>query len=160
MPPTIIEFDIRQFIEQHVREVFDTMLSMPADLSPDKSLPHYVEHVTGSVGFAGEKVNGAVYFHLSAVFASRIAQIMLGLIEQETTVESEVNDVIGELTNIIAGGLKSALCDAGLPCAVSTPAIIRGAAFEIECSPDVQREIVRFNCGDNRIAVEIHVKHN
>jgi CheY-specific phosphatase CheX len=160
MNQTSTEFNIRQFIEQHVREVFDTMLSLPADLSPDQSLPHYVEHVTGSVGFAGEKVTGAVYFHLSAVFASRIAKIMLGLVDQETIVESEVNDVIGELTNMIAGGLKSALCDAGSTCAVSTPAIIRGAAFEIECPPDVQREIIRFNCEDNRIAVEIHIKHN
>jgi len=46
---------------------------------------------------------------------------MLGLPPDEITGETEVNDVVGEATNMLTGGLKSWLCDAGSDCAVSTP---------------------------------------
>ena len=67
--------------------------------------------MTGSVGFAGENVTGAVYLHLSAAFANRVAAAMLGLQPEEIMGETEVNDVVGEVTNMLTGGLKSWLCD-------------------------------------------------
>jgi chemotaxis protein CheX len=70
-----------------------------------------------------------------------------------------VNDVVGEATNMLAGGLKSWLCDAGASCAVSTPAIIRGA-FAVEAMPDVAREFLVFESGADRVIVEIHIKLN
>ena len=74
--------------------------------------------------------------------------------------EADVNDVVGEATNMLTGGLKSWLCDAGAECAVSTPAIIRGTAFNIESMPDVLRELLVFNCGEDRLIVEVHIKFN
>ena len=70
---------------------------------------------------------------------------------------SEVNDVVGEVTNMLTGGLKSWLCDNGHPCAVSTPAIIRGA-YEIEPLPEVKREFLVFTCSGVQILVEVHIK--
>ena len=73
--------------------------------------------------------------------------------------EAEVNDVVGEATNMLTGGLKSWLCDSGAECAVSTPAIIRGSAFVIEPVPDVHAGMARFSIAStDRIVVEIHVK--
>ena len=40
--------------------------------------------------------------------------------------EREISDVVGELTNMLAGGCKSRLCDQGCPVAISIPNIIRG----------------------------------
>ena len=133
------------------------MLAMPALLVPNAELPHFPERVTGSVGFAGETVNGAVYLHLSAGFANRVAAAMLGLPPEENIGESDVNDVVGEATNMLTGGLKSWLCDAGADCAVSTPAIIRGA-FDVEAMPNVAREFLVFESGAERLLVEIHIK--
>jgi CheY-specific phosphatase CheX len=59
---------------------------------------------------------------------------------------------------MLAGGLKSSFCDSGAPCAVSTPAIIRGSSFQIESLPDVRHEVLLFDCGPNRVVVEVHLK--
>jgi chemotaxis protein CheX len=151
--------DIRQFFTKHFIEVFETMLSLPAEVLPGASPPHFTTRVTGSVGFGGDKVSGAVYLHLSAPFAGQCASAMLGLPPEELQAEAEVNDVVGEMTNMLAGGLKSCLCDAGYDCAVSTPAIIRGTAFEIETPPDVRREILLFQSGIESVIVEAHIKY-
>ena len=159
MSQTIQLPDICEFMTRHLVDVFDTMLAMPAALAPKAGLPHFDERVTGSVGFAGDAVTGAVYLHLSAAFANRVAAAMLGLPPEETIGENDVNDVVGEATNMLTGGLKSWLCDAGAGCAVSTPAIIRGA-FSVEAMPDVAREFLVFESGTERVIVEIHIKLN
>jgi len=151
---------VSEFMKRHLVEVFETMLATQAVLQPQARPPHHAQRVTGSVGFAGENVTGAVYLHLSAEFATRAAAAMLGLGPADAVGEAEVNDVVGEVTNMLTGGLKSWLCDAGLPCAVSTPAIIRGASYEIEAVPEVQRECLVFQCGSQGLIVEIHIKIN
>jgi len=85
---------------------------------------------------------------------------MLGMTIEELDDDNTINDVIGEVSNMLTGGLKSWICDTGSDCAMSTPAIIRGAGFSIEALPDVARESLVFECGDDRIVVEIHMKLN
>lgn len=152
--------DIRHFLNGHLVDVFQTMLSMKATPVPDGPLPKFTEHTTGSVGFAGDTVSGAVYLHLSANLAKQIAAAMLGLPPEENLGETEINDVVGECTNMLAGGLKSALCDKGYECAVSTPGIIRGTSFNVEAPPEVQQELMIFDCNGTQFAVEVHIKFN
>ena len=141
----------------HLADVFETMLSMKTTLLVENDLPRFADRVSGSVGFAGEKVTGAVYLHLSAPFALHVAAAMLGLAVDELG-EAEANDVVGEATNMLAGGLKSWLCDKGAACALSTPSIIRGLAYGIEPAANVQREILVFGCDADRVIVEVHFK--
>ena len=149
---------VSEFMKRHLVEVFETMVTTKAELQLNAPPPHHAERVTGSVGFAGENVTGAVYLHLSAAFANQATGAMLGLGPTDPVGETEVNDVVGEMTNMLTGGLKSWLCDMGLPCAVSTPAIIRGASFEIEAMPDVKRERLVFKCNEESVVAEIHIK--
>ncbi len=160
MSQTVQITDVREFMTRHLADVFDTMLSMKAVLVPRAAVPVFGERVSGSVGFAGETVTGAVYLHLSTPFANQVTAAMLSMKPEEITGEHEVNDVVGEATNMLTGGLKSWLCDTGADCAVSTPAIIRGTAFNVEPMPDVHRELLVFDCGDDRLVVEIHIKFN
>ena len=159
MSQTVQLPNVCEFMTRHLVDVFDTMLAMPAALAPAGAPPHFDERVTGSIGFAGETVTGAVYLHLSAAFARRVAAAMLGLPPTEAIPESDVNDVVGEAANMLTGGLKSWLCDHGAPCAVSTPAIIRGD-FDVEVMPDVTRERLVFESGGECLIVEIHIKLN
>jgi len=149
--------DVAGYMRRHLTDVFDTMLAMTAEFMPAAGLPSTKDRVTGSVGFAGDDVHGAVYLHLPAPFAIQAAAAMLGLPLEEITGDAEVNDVVGEMTNMLTGGLKSWLCDAGRPCAVSTPAIIRGA-YVIEPLPEVEREFLVFDCNGTHIVVEVHIK--
>ncbi|HLP77666.1 MAG TPA: chemotaxis protein CheX [Candidatus Paceibacterota bacterium] len=160
MSQTLEITNILDFMKTHLVDVFETMLAIKATEALNAPAPHYADRVSGSVGFAGDTVNGAVYLHLSTPFANQAAAAMLGLPPEEIKNEAEVNDVVGEVTNMVAGGLKSWLCDAGADCAMSTPAIIRGTSFAIEPMPDVQHSFLVFNCGNEHVMVEIHVKFN
>ena len=151
---------VRNYLAEHVASVFDTMVAMKADPLATRDLPPFGERVSGSVGFGGAAVTGAVYLHLSAKFATCVTGAMLGLAPGEATSEADVNDVVGEASNMLTGGLKSWLCDSGLDCAVSTPAIIRGTAFSIEPMPDVTREWLVFDCAGEQFVVEFHIKFN
>lgn len=160
MNPQTQTLDVRQFMLNHLADVFETMLSMKVQSQDDASAPEFATRVTGSVGFGGDTVTGAVYLHLSGQFAVQCTCSMLGLTLDEITGETEVNDVVGEMTNMLAGGLKSALCDSGHPCAVSTPAIIRGNSYQIEAMPDVERVLLAFRSDTNPVLVEVHIKQH
>jgi CheY-specific phosphatase CheX len=158
MTPTVQITNVCEFMRRHLVDVFETMLSLKAVDLPQAAVPLHGQRVTGAVGFAGETTNGTVYLHLSAAFANRAAAAMLGLPAEEALGDNEVNDVIGEATNMLTGGLKSWLCDCGADCAVSTPTIIRGESYSIEAVPEVKREFLIFECEGERLAVEIHIK--
>src|SRR5579872_5935742 len=110
MSQTIQIPNICEFMNRHLVDVFETMLSMKAVPVPNSGTPQLDERVTGSVAFAGDRINGAVYLHLTTAFAGQVAGAMLGLPAEELG-EAEVNDVVGEATNMLTGGLKSWLCD-------------------------------------------------
>lgn len=149
--------EIQGFLNTHVEHIFNTMFAMPVTTSPTAAIPQSSERVCGSVGFGGDNVNGAVYLHLPAKFASVLAGAMLGMQAEEAS-ELEVNDVVGELSNMLAGGLKAWLTDAGFPCAGSTPAVIRGNSFAIEASEAIERFTLFFAAGYQRFSVEIHIQ--
>jgi len=151
--------DVRRILTDRVAALFDTMLCLPAVPRPARRIPRFGERVTGSVGFGGERVTGAVYLHMSAELARRLTGALLRLPARQFG-EAEVNDAVGELTNILTGQLKSCLCDAGAHCAVTTPAIIRGFSYEIAPLPRVQRELLLFDCCAKPLAVEVHIKFN
>jgi CheY-specific phosphatase CheX len=150
--------DALKFMAGHLEEVFSTMLSLEIVPVQTTERPQFSDRVTGSVGFAGDTVNGVVYLHLSDGLANRVAGAMLGLPPEESLSEMDVNDAVGEVTNMLAGGLKSAFCDAGAMCALCPPAIIRGAAFEVQPAPGLERLWLVFDCVPERAAVEIHLR--
>jgi len=160
MSSTATPLNVDQWIHDAVPKVFETMLGLTLEPAPDAKLDHAAERVVGSIGLGGETVTGAVYLHMSVPLAVRVTGSMLGLPPEEPPGDSDLNDVVGELCNMVAGGLKSTLCDVGAPCAVSTPTIIRGSAFHIETTPDVPGRQYSFLCEGHCLTVEVHLKLN
>lgn len=154
-------FDLPQHVNETVINVFDTMVQLPAQLTSE--VPPFdpdFERVTGSVGIAGEQLTGAIYLHLPVLLARRAAGAMLGLRGPAPADSPAISDVIGELTNMVGGGIKAALNDAGTDCGMSTPAVIRGRHFAIEIRPDITRSAFSFNCDNQTFSVEVHLKFN
>ncbi len=156
---TLPSLDIRHFLNGHVVDVFETMLSMKATPVPDGPPPEFAERID-RLGRLGRRYRNRrrVSPPVGGFCQSNRrhdAGIAAGRNPRRTT---EVNDVIGECTNMLAGGLKSVLCDKGYECAVSTPAIIRGTSFAIESLPDVRHEVDGFRVRRRRFAVEVHIK--
>ncbi len=152
--------DIGKYVSSHLQSVFDTMLALNVNLLPESENRALTgDRVTGTVGMAGETINGLVYVHLPAPLAAKAAAAMLGLAPEDLG-DAEVNDVIGEVTNMVAGGLKSWLCDAGATCALTTPAIIRGNSFSVTAKPGVEHLLIAFECEGHACLAEVHVKFN
>ncbi len=157
----MIEFNVSElkaFMGRSVQEVFDTMLSMPLDpLDEMPDLSSSEERMVGSVGFAG-KVLGCVNLHVPCAYARLIAGDMLGVEPDELDGPEEIQDVIGEISNMIGGGIKSRLCDSGYPCELSIPSITSGKDFAVESKGWAIREAFPFSYRNHSAFVEVFLK--
>ncbi|HXP62274.1 MAG TPA: chemotaxis protein CheX [Dongiaceae bacterium] len=155
--PSLID-EVPALLSDGVARVFDTMLSLPATPAAVRDLHQPGQSlVAGSVGFIGD-VNGIVYIHVTAPFARSLAGRMLGMAETDLGGDEMVNDVVGELTNMIVGSVKSRLCDSGLSCVLTIPSIVRGQNFSFEPVGSSERRVLGFCCGDDTILAELFIK--
>ncbi len=151
--------DIIQSVRGAVVELFDTMLSMeitPVEEASEERDENEIVLV-GFVSLAG-KVNGSVNIRVSRNMAREMAAGMLGMEIEEIESDEEVKDVLREVCNIVAGGLKSNFCDAGLACQISTPSITTGNHFQIQTLHMERYDKFAFTYGDESICVEIALK--
>jgi chemotaxis protein CheX len=84
---------------------------------------------------------------------------MLGLADEEIDGDEMVNDVMGEIANMVVGNLKSGLCDRGLTCVLTIPSIVRGN-FSIEPISSSARKVFHFSCETRPLLVEVMIKHS
>ncbi|MCP4690206.1 MAG: chemotaxis protein CheX [Desulfobacterales bacterium] len=153
----IDELDLMGFVDHAVSEVFDTMLEMDVEVVDGRNRVLTGGRIVGTVGFAG-KAQGSVIIQVTDAFSRLITADMLGMEEDEIESDEEVHDVIGELSNMIGGDIKSRLCDAGLTCELSIPSITSGSDFKIESMDWGRREIFAFCHGDHTALVEVYIK--
>ena len=150
--------DYKARIEDAMIEVFDTMISL--DLKPTDSIS--VDSLgslrnMASVCFGGD-ATGIVNIQVSDEFSRIMAASMLGMESDEIEGLEEIVDLLGELSNIVGGSLKSALTDTGLACALSTPSFTTGTDFEIELLNLERYERFAFKCDIHTIFVEMGIK--
>lgn len=164
----ITEALIRDYIKRAVTDVFKTMIgrepkfSTTAPNQGGKSHPSSNRpQVVGTVGFIGE-ANGLVYLHLDLEFARSCTRQLLGMTEAELDEAGDevINDAIGELTNMTVGGFKNGLCDAGHPCKLTIPSILRGTNFSIEPISSAIRHVYYFDCEEHQVIADILMKQD
>ena len=150
---------IRKSIESTIIETFDAMMSMPLEALPDGEAPEFDAGKTmvGAIHFGGEVV-GVMSFTLTGSFARTVTAAMLGMEAEEIEGTDEINDVIGELANIVAGNLKSEFLDQGLTCVISTPSITSGSDFKIDPINIAQPISFVFKHAEEIVHVELCVK--
>ncbi len=168
----ITETLLRGNITRAIGDVFKTMLAREAtlvsaaeitDLQNWPPLGTNAEtarpHVVGTVGFLGD-INGLLYLYLDLDFARVATGHLLGMTEAEVDEAGDevVNDAIGEITNMTVGSFKNGLCDAGYPCKLTIPSILRGSNFCIEPISSATRQVYYFNSGGHRIVADILMK--
>ncbi|SPD75212.1 hypothetical protein PITCH_A50014 [uncultured Desulfobacterium sp.] len=155
----IYSLDFKRFVARATNDIFDTMLSLKINIS-DVSTETIIEktRIVGSVGFAGE-VMGCMNIHVGYTFAKVIAGAMLGE-EPEAIEEEGILDVVGELSNMIGGDVKSRLCDAGMTCSLSIPTTTSGSDFTIETQGWVRHESLAIHSDQYVAIVEVYVKLN
>jgi len=155
----INSLDFKALLANATNHVFDTMLSMHIEaVQADSGMIKDSCQIVGSVGFAGE-VAGCMNIHVGGAFARQITAAMLGE-DPEKVGEDDVFDVVGELSNMIGGDVKSRLCDAGMPCILSIPTTTSGSNFTIESQGWIRHELLVFRSNEHIALVEVYVKLN
>jgi chemotaxis protein CheX len=151
---------IEELTRKAVPEVFQGMLSMDLSAGPPAPLPlDPAGQIIGSVGFTGE-ATGIIYLYAGVSFAKVITSRMLGIEIAEVDPGDMVNDAIGELSNMVVGYVKSRLCDAGLPCVLTIPSVVRGQQLSVEGSSQITRKVMGFRAGEHPLVAEVLVKES
>jgi len=154
----INDLDLKGFMVNAINNVFDTMLSMEVETSDaDSAMVVEGNRIVGSVAFAGQAL-GSVSIHVTDQFARIITAAMLDMEPDEIESEDETLDVIGELSNMIGGDIKSRLCDVGLQCQLSIPTITKGNNFTIDSKGYMKNERISFRNGSHNALSEVFVR--
>jgi chemotaxis protein CheX len=141
---------------QGVCEVFQSMASIKVTSEPASTIEDSKGQIIGSVGFVGD-VSGVIHIYTGVSFVRLATSKMLGINESEVDDEM-INDALGELTNMIAGYVKTRLSGNG-PCALTIPSIVRGQRLSVEGATDVTRKIIGFSNCNHRFLAELLLKN-
>lgn len=142
-------------IMRGVAKTFQTMLGLKVEMvNPNLIKPFTGEHVMGYVEFSG-KASGVVRIRLSQDGARLLAAALLGMEPKELTNNSEIDDGVGEVVNIVVGNFKSNLCDAGLDCKLSSPRITRTHDSELRAVRGGGAERLAFRAPNCEMLVDV-----
>jgi flagellar motor switch protein FliN len=87
-----------------------------------------------------------------------MASALLGAEPEEVEPHTEIRDLLVEIAGIVAGNLKSALNDAGRPCALSMPSVASGTDFSVRPLNMDRFERYAFQKDDHVVIVEVGLK--
>jgi len=108
-----------------VETIWSTMLGLEANLSQTMMAGRLkATTMTGCIYITGAW-RGAVKVECSSGLARRVAAIMFGADACDVT-SDQINDALGELTNIIGGNIKALLPE---PSHLSMPAVTEGTDY-------------------------------
>ena len=108
-------------LDSAVSEVFETMLERSCD-PMEGEVDTIGGKIVARIQFTGT-VDGECLLYASPATASVTAEALLGTPSEPH--DPMVDDAIGELCNMIAGGWKSKLASPEANCSISTPAVTR-----------------------------------
>jgi len=119
-----------EFVVEAVKDVCFTMLGWSVTESPtdeDSHVPASFElgAINGCIGFGGQ-LTGSIFLCCQEGTAAQMARVILG---GENPNNQDISDVVAELTNMLAGGCKSRLCDHNCQVVMSIPNVVRGRAI-------------------------------
>lgn len=151
------EEQLAKYIVDATKEVFSTMVMMdPVDDYPlQESVHRFQCSITGMVGFAGI-YSGVISIHCPVSLALKITSSMLGMECDE--VNEDLNDAVGEIANMLGGGVKQVLSKGGLDVKLSIPTVISGEDYTVNSLSDLDCVVIPFRINDDRFLVGLTLR--
>jgi chemotaxis protein CheX len=121
----------RDRADKTVSEIFRMMLGFEAN-AVDAAAPDLpssgLDEKTAIVGFSGS-MRGSCHIRINSLAAVTLASAMLG----GTPVDDNdsIDDALGELCNMLAGGWKNCVPSLSSACALSPPTVISGSDYKV-----------------------------
>ncbi|MCW3171382.1 chemotaxis protein CheX [Shewanella subflava] len=135
--------------------VISTMATM--DLKPGK--PQLKSHdiakgdVSGLIGMVGPKTKGSLSITFDEPLILEIMNKMLG--EKPASINEEISDLVGEITNMVTGGAKNLLSDKGYDFNMATPVVVSGKNHTISHKSKGKKILMPFSHEHGMAFIEI-----
>ncbi len=150
---TVVQLD--RFIIDATTEVFASMIFMdlvPGDVVGDGSVDLDVA-ISSMIGLAGD-LKGLLAVHCPRQVALAVSGAMLGM--EMKDLDDDVKDALGEIANMVAGGLKTSLVTAGSSVELAIPTTVVGNSIRTSGFSGASTLVVPFRVPDGTFAVELN----
>lgn len=109
--------------------------------------------VSGLIGMVGSNIAGSMSITFEEGLALEVMNGMLG--EKPDALNDEVNDMVGEITNMVAGGAKKELAKKGYDIGMATPIVVSGREHTINHKVNGHKMIMPFKGEGGKAYIEI-----
>jgi len=154
MPPEPDQGKVVAAICRATADVFSTMVGMKVQSLEVYRQPCKPEPANGVIGLIG--LTGKWTGTGSVACTGELARKISGqfLMAEFPSVDQEVLDAMGEITNMIIGNFKNALEEEAGPMGMSIPMVVFGHNFMAGTTQSVDWVVVPFACGGERLEVK------
>ena len=112
-----------------------------------------VGDVSGMIGMVGDQIQGSLSITFEERLVAQIMENMLG--EKPDGIDSDVKDMVGELTNMICGGAKNELAEKGYDFGMATPIVVSGKNHIIEHQVNGKKMVLPFSSEAGNLYLEM-----
>ncbi|MDD2468775.1 MAG: chemotaxis protein CheX [Desulfobulbus sp.] len=145
--------DLEKFLVDATLEVFASMIfiEIEAQTANDEPVAAFSPNITSLIGLAGD-LKGILAIHCPENVALDITSAMLGM--EVAELGEDAKDAIGEITNMVAGGLKVAIADKEKKIALAIPTTVIGHSIRTAGLSGATRLMIPFTCPTGRFGIE------
>ncbi len=140
-------------------EIFSSMIFM--ELFANDPFEHSERvlgcHISAMIGLTGD-FSAMLTIHYPETVGLAITGAMLDMEIEE--IDADVKDALGEIANMIAGGLKEKFAAEGINLELSIPTAISGKSYTIASPKRSKRVIIPFNIEIGQFFIEMKYNLN
>ena len=148
------QLELDKYLINATQEVFASMIFI--DITPeavsDEPVSAFAPNISSLIGLAGD-MKGILGVHCPAEVALAITSSMLGMEVEE--LGEDVKDAIGEIANMVAGGLKVALAGNDKKIELAIPTTVIGQSIRTSGLAGASRLMLPFRCNKGRFGLEL-----
>jgi chemotaxis protein CheX len=149
---TITVQELEVCLVRAMKEITATMFNCESDIISPDQVDIIPPGLSAIVGFGG-KISGYVAIHLSPESACTLASNLLGMNFVE--MDDIVADAMGELVNMLAGGLKKFACKNEDLFRISVPSIVYGMDYSTHAPKNAERLMIGVQAGACTFGVQL-----
>ena len=148
---------MREQIIESVQEIFSSMVMMDVSAGGENLAENtpMTDSISGIIGLAGTH-KGVLAIHLPHSVAMAITSSFLGMDVAE--VNSDVEDAVGELANMLGGSVKSILSEKGRDINLSMPTTISGKQYDFQPTKDAESLVIPCKCDVGGFIIELQLE--
>lgn len=151
--------DFAKIITETTEEIFNCMIFIDITASPPLTAGEQAIgcQVSAMIGLTGG-LSAMLGIHCPGAVGLAVAGAMLGMQLEE--VDADVKDALGEIANMLAGGIKERLSTENIDLELAIPTAVAGKSYVISAPIGSQRVVVPFTISQGQFFVEIKYQLN